>query len=127
MPTSHAYIAGIGVSHAENNASNSFLHDLIISAGTKALLDAGVTYGDVQQSIACYLDQHLRVPKTSFDTYGKTGTPVCEAEAFSGLYTAAQFVKSGHASCVLMIGLDKVWPYRSEVMAQAVCPVSPLS
>ena len=108
MDAPPAYIAGVGVSQAKDATSDNALHDLVISAGTKALLDAGITYGDVNQSIACFLGQILRVPQHSFDTYGKTGTPVLEVECYSGLHTASRFAQSGHANCVLMIGFDKV-------------------
>ena len=103
------YIAGVGQTHIQDPSSSVKIHDALISAGTKAMLDAGVTYGEVNQSVACFLDQDLKVDKTSFDTYGKTGTPVCEVDCYSGLYVGGQFVKSGHSNCVLVVGFDKVY------------------
>ena len=108
MRNSPVYIAGVGISHLQTTRSSAAIDDLIQSAGTKALLDAGVTYGDVKQSVACFLDNDLRVPRTSFDTYGKTGTLVCEINCYSGLFATSQFVQSGHANCAMMIGFDRV-------------------
>lgn len=108
MQNPRAYIAGVGVSHIKATSSNVALDALMVSAGVKALLDAGVTYDDVDQSVACFFDQDLKATKSGFETYGKTGTPVSEVECFSGLYTAIQYVRGGDANCVLMVGVDKV-------------------
>ena len=103
------YVAGVGISPLKEATSNAAVHDLVLSAGTKALLDAGLTYHDVKQTIACFLDEaSLRVRKRTFDTFGRTGTPVCEVDCYSGLYAASQFVRSGHAECTMMVGFDKV-------------------
>ena len=109
MPS--AYVAGVGVTLVDVSSakSNHILSELAISAGTKALLDAGVTYGDVNQSIACFLDQDLKIPKACFATFGKTGSSTCEVDSYSGFNIASQLVKSGYADCVLMTGLDKVF------------------
>ena len=106
-----AYVAGVGITlvDASSARSNHILSELAISAGMKALLDAGVTYGDVNQSVACFLDQDLNIPKACFATFGKTGSSSCEVDSYSGFNIASQSVKSGYASCVLMIGLDKVF------------------
>ena len=104
------YIAGVGISPLSDSSSDAAIHDLVISAGTKALLDAGLTYSDVKQTIACFLGEDpLRVRKNTFDTFGRTGAPICEVDCYSGLYAASQFVRSGHAECTMMVGFDKVF------------------
>lgn len=108
MQDSKVYIAGVGISHSAQSVSKSGLRDLSISAGTKALLDAGVTYGDVNESIACFLGDDLKVDKAAFNSFGKTGAAVCEIDCYSSLFAATQFVKSGHSHCAMMIGLDRV-------------------
>ena len=106
MASPAVYIAGVGAAISDNNSSRD---EPVISAVTKALLDAGVTYGDVDSSVACSLDaDSLKVPKQCLDTFGKTGAPISEVECYSGLHTASQFLKSGHSNCVLMVGFDKV-------------------
>ena len=108
MATPAVYIAGVGAA-VSSDTSTTALDKQIVSAVTKALLDAGVTYGDVDSSIACFLgNERLKVPKSSLDTFGKTGAPVSEVECYAGLHTASQFLKSGHSNCVLMVGFDKV-------------------
>ncbi|KAK3705096.1 hypothetical protein LTR37_013463 [Vermiconidia calcicola] len=105
--SSSVYVAGVGITHLDEASSHSALHDAVISAGTKALLDAGLTYSDVKQNVACFLGPDLRVRRSSFDTFGRTGTPTCEVDCYSGFYVAKQFVRSGHADCTMMVGFDK--------------------
>lgn len=108
MASPAVYIAGTGASITEKPTSG--LNNHVISAVTKALLDAGVTYGDIDSTIACFLrDEDLKVQKSCLDTFGKTGAPVSEVDCYAGLHTASQFLKSGHSNCVLMVGFDKVW------------------
>lgn len=103
--TPAAHIAGIGTSI---ETPVTAVNDLAISAGTKALLDAGVTYSSVDQSVACFLDNQLHIPRSCFNTFGMTGTPVAEIDNVSGLNTAVNFIRSGQCNCVLAIGIDRV-------------------
>ena len=106
MASPAVFIAGVGATISSDGSSTN---DQIISAITKALLDAGVTYSDVDQSIAGFVAEGgLKVPKSTLDTFGKTGAPVSEVECYTALHTASQFLKSGHSNCVLMVGFDKV-------------------
>ena len=102
------YVAGVGISYLNTTTTDAALNELAISAGTKALLDAGITYGDVDLSLACFLDHTLKIPKACFNAFGKTGSPAAEVDCYSGFFGAAQYVGSGHAQCALMIGFDKV-------------------
>lgn len=104
MPASSAHIAGVGVSHGGVSIDES----TAISAAVKALLDAGVTYGEVQHSVACFLDDQLRIPPRCFDTLGMKGAAVSVVDNDSGLFTAVQYIKSGQANCVLVLGIDRV-------------------
>lgn len=108
MAERQVYIAGIGITELESANSNASISDLAISAGTKALLDAGLTYGAVDYSIACFLEDELKVTKSSFGKFGKTGAPVIEVDCYSGLFSAWHGVRSGHANCSMMIGFDRV-------------------
>ena len=109
MVNSPVYIAGVGISHLDKDGSESSIDDLAISAGTKALLDAGITYSDVNYSIACYLQDDLKVTKDSFKKYGQTGAPVIEVDCYSGLFSAWHGIRSDTANCSLMIGFDTVF------------------
>lgn len=104
MRASLAHIAGVGIS----GTADSPLHELALSAGAKALLDAGVTYSDIDQSVACSSDEKLRVPRSVFDTFGLNGAPVCEVDNQSALFTAVQCIRSGQRNCALILGTDRV-------------------
>lgn len=104
MPTS-AHIAGIGSASISRNET---LEDLAIAAGTKALLDAGLTYSSVDNSIACFLHDRDRIRRSSFAAFGKEGAPASEIDNTTGLFTAVQYVRSGQSNCVLVVGLDTV-------------------
>lgn len=105
MPPSPAHIAGVGVTSLSRNET---LEDLAISAGTKALLDAGITYSSVDQSIACFLDERERIPQKCFNVFGMEGAAVCEVDNSAGFFTAVQSVRAGQNNCVLVAGLDRV-------------------
>lgn len=113
MANPPVYIAGVGISHLKGRVSGSNIRELTISAGTKALLDAGITYGEVKHSVACFLGDDLRVSKNVFESFGKTGTPITKVECHSGLFVGSQSIRSGNSDCVLVIGFDQV---RSSLM-----------
>lgn len=115
MANSPLYIAGVGVSRVDAAISNALAHELGVSAAVKALLDAGVTYDDIDHSVVCFLDDHVKIPKSGLESFGKTGSSVSEVDCYSGLFAASQAIKSGYADCVLMIGLDEVIPASSRV------------
>ncbi|EME41479.1 hypothetical protein DOTSEDRAFT_73780 [Dothistroma septosporum NZE10] len=123
MRISGAHIAGVGLS----TGGNACHHDLAVSAGTKALLDAGATYSDVNTSIACFLD-NLRVPRSCFDLFGMNGTAVSEVDNRSGLLAAVQSIRSGQSNCVLAVGFDQAFEEEttSQVVLVAVVIVSDL-
>lgn len=100
-----AHIAGVGIASATRNDT---LEDLAVAAGTKALLDAGVTYSSVDQSIACFLNERDRIRRTCLRVFGMEGAPACEVENSVGLFTATQYIRSGQSDCVLVVGLDNV-------------------
>lgn len=102
------YIAGVGISHLKGRHSASNIEELAISAATKALLDAGVSYSDVKHGIACFLGDDLKVSKRVFQSFGKTGAPITKVEGYSGMFIARQFIKSGTSDCILVVGFDQV-------------------
>ena len=107
MHVSQAHIAGIGISEALDGR----LDEYAVSATTKALLDAGVTYDDVDLSLAGILDDQLRIPRSCFTTFGTGGAPICEMDNHCALSTAVQCIRSRQTNCALVIGLDRVVRY----------------
>jgi len=104
MHLSSVHIAGVGISEGTDASSD----ELAVSAGIKALLDAGITYADVDASVAGFTDKQFRIKTSCFDAFGVQGAPACEVDGFDGLSTATQRIKSRQANCVLIIGNDEV-------------------
>lgn len=68
------------------------------------MLDAGLTYSDVDHGVACFLGEE-RVSRSVFTMFGTEGAPVSEVDNPSGLCKAVQSIRGGQATCVLVIGL----------------------
>jgi 3-oxoacyl-[acyl-carrier-protein] synthase III len=111
MSQSKAHIAGIGFS----SGTRQDISNLAVSAGAKALLDAGITYAKVRLSIACSLEEAgLSVPQACFKAFGRQKAPICAVDSQSALFTAAQCVRSGQIDCVMVVGLDMVSYFASQ-------------
>ncbi|KAK5741375.1 hypothetical protein LTR17_004082 [Elasticomyces elasticus] len=102
MHTSSVHIAGIGISERIDATCD----ELAVSAATKALLDAGVVFSEVDQSIAGFGDRELRVSRECFGVFGEEGAPILEVDNQSALFVAAQCVASEQTDCVLVVGID---------------------
>ena len=114
MASPPVYIAGVGISHLKGRVTSTNTAELAISAGTKALLDAGVNYGEAKNSIACFLGDDLKVSKKVFQSFGQTGAPIAKVECHSGVFVGCQAIRSGNADCVLVIGFDQEEPQRKQ-------------
>lgn len=127
MRISQAHIAGVGLSGSTETTTDVILHKSAVAAGTKALLDAGITYNDVDSSIACFMD-NLRISRTCFDTFGARRAPVFEVSNDTGLFSAVQAIQSRQSNCTLVIGLDKAAQgERKHVQVVAILLVSDLT
>ena len=117
------FVAGVGMtpfnspkksaSLASDPASDYF--DLAVEAAVKALLDAGITYDDVDQGIGCYVFGDSTCAQRVFYGLGMTGIPIFNVNNYcssgsTGLWLANQAIRSGAADCVLVIGFDKMYP-----------------
>ena len=112
MPSRTAYIAGVGLSSSNPSKSASGVSenacDLAISAGTKALLDAGLNYEDVEHSVGSGLAAGSTSMIDVCRRFGRTGRPISEVDESSALYIGASLIKAGRAECIMMIGYEKV-------------------
>ncbi|EME78190.1 uncharacterized protein MYCFIDRAFT_89322 [Pseudocercospora fijiensis CIRAD86] len=122
MRVSKTHIAGVGVSEIIERTTDEAIGKCAISAGTKALLDAGITYSDVDQSIACFLDD-VRIERRTFDTFGLQGAPVFEVANHTGLFSSTQAVASRQSNCTLTIGFDREVAQDSHNQVQVVAIV----
>ena len=113
MSVSQVHIAGIGIA----SSSRQELSNGAAAAGTKALLDAGITYAKVQLSMACSLeDANLRIQQSCFKAFGRQKAAICSADSQSALYMASQCVRSGQVDCAMLVGLDAVSQHPPENM-----------
>ena len=105
MSASQVHIAGVGIAISSRND----LTNGAVEAGTRALLDAGITYAKVQLSVACLLQEiQARIPQECFKAFGRQKAPICSMDSHSALPILAQCVRTGQTDCAILIGLDKV-------------------
>lgn len=105
-PSSPVYIAGVGYSPLPSkNSSTEASIATLISAATKALLDAGVTYDDITHGVVSKSSKH---GTNAFKAFEDDGVVVKQTEQSSELETSFTLVKDGGAKSVLMITEEEV-------------------
>lgn len=106
MPSKpNVFIAGVGFSplpSSDSQARNSAA--VLVSAATKALLDAGVSYDSVSRGVTT-AGSH---GSEAFESFEKGAIDIDEAERGSELSTAFQHVRDGSNRCVLMDAIEEV-------------------
>ena len=105
---SQVYIAGVGVSPWPSGGSSAegVVVVSLVSAATKALLDAGVTYDDVSHGVTSKTFSHA---SNAFKAFDNGGIIVDQVESGSELLdTSFSLVRKRGAQCVLMIAVEKV-------------------
>ena len=90
-------------------------NELGYEAGIKALLDAHITYDDVELGVACYCYGDSTCGQRVFYQFGMTGIPIYNtnnncATASTGLVLARNTIAHGGADCVLVVGFEKMKP-----------------
>lgn len=101
---SNVFIAGVGFSPAPPGCSSA--RDSIaalISAATKALLDAGVTFDDVARGVTSMPGG------TAFKAFDDAGITVEEVESGSEIHASFYLVRDRGARCVLMMAAEEVY------------------
>jgi len=91
--------------------------ELGYEAAVKALLDAHLSYDDVDRAVACYVFGDSTCGQRVLYQLGMTGVPVHNvnnncATGSAGLALARDFVGGGLADCVLVVGFEKMAPGR---------------
>ncbi|MCV7383418.1 lipid-transfer protein [Mycolicibacter longobardus] len=82
-------------------------------SGTKALEDAGIEYGQIQEAAAGYVYGDSTSGERAIYELGMTGIPVVNVNnncstGSSALYLAARAIRGGLADCALAIGFEKM-------------------
>jgi hypothetical protein len=87
--------------------------ELGLEACTKALLDANITYDDINAGVACYCYGDTTSGQRIFYQLGMTGIPIYNtnnacATGSTGLHLARQMVRGGLADAVLVCGFEQM-------------------
>ncbi|PGH21439.1 hypothetical protein AJ80_03230 [Polytolypa hystricis UAMH7299] len=118
-PRSRVYVIGVGMTpFLKPNKARDY-PGLGLEAGTKALLDAGINYDDVEAGYACYAFGDSTSGQRVFYQFGMTGIPIVNvnnacATGSTGLYLARQSLSLGVADVALVIGFEKMQAGRLE-------------
>lgn len=120
---SKTYVVGVGMTPFNSPKKSASLSsdpesdyfDLAVEAGVKALLDAGITYDEVDQGFGCYVFGDSTCGQRVFYSLGMTGIPIVNVNNYcsagsAGLWLANQAIKSGAAGCAMVVGFDKMYP-----------------
>ena len=113
-PARKAYVAGVGMTRFEKPESREWQYwDMVREAGSAALTDAGISYGDVEQVPIGYCFQPSTAGQRAVYELGLTGIPVYNvnnncATGSTALMLARQLVEGGAADCVLAVGFEKM-------------------
>lgn len=108
-----AYVLGVGMTQFIKPRGQRQYPELGFEAGIKAMIDAGITYDDVQAGIACYCNGGSTCGERVFYQFGMTSIPIYNtrnacATGSAGLHMARTLVKSGALDCVLVIGFEQM-------------------
>lgn len=100
-----AYVVGVGMTKFEKPESRDWQYwDMVKEAGTKALGDVGISYGEVQQVSVGYCFQPSTAGQRAAYELGLTGVPIYNvnnncATGSTALMMARQFVEGGMSVC----------------------------
>lgn len=128
----NAYVLGVGLTEFIKPRRLRPYPELGFEAGAKAMLDAHITYDDVQAGVACYCYGDTCCGQRVFYQFGMTGIPIYNttnacATGSTGLQLARTLVRGGTVDVVLVIGfetmmpgsLKSMWPDRPSPMGLA--------
>lgn len=109
------YVLGVGMTKFIKPRGKVDYHELGFEAGVKAMLDAQITYDDVDQGVACYCYGDSTCGQRVFYQFGLTSIPIYNVNnncstGSTGLAMARTMVGHGAADCVLVVGFEKMNP-----------------
>jgi acetyl-CoA acetyltransferase len=108
------FVVGVGMTKFEKPGSREWDYpDMVKEAGGKALADAGIPYGEVQQCAVgfCYGDS--TAGERAVYELGLTGIPIYNVNnncstGSTALFLAKQLVEGGLADCAMAVGFEKM-------------------
>jgi acetyl-CoA acyltransferase len=108
------FVVGVGMTKFEKPGGRDWDYpDMVKEAGGKALADAGVEYGDIQQCVAGYCYGDSTAGERAVYELGLTGIPIYNVNnncstGSTALFLAKQLVEGGLAECTLAVGFEKM-------------------
>jgi acetyl-CoA acyltransferase len=112
--SNRTFVIGVGMTKFDKPGTKEGDYpDWAQEAGSKALEDAGIDYGKVQQAYAGYCYGDSTYGQRALYQLGLTGIPVVNVNnncstGSSALFLARQAVKGGIADCAMAIGFEKM-------------------
>ncbi|KAM6482156.1 thiolase-like protein [Trichoderma sp. SZMC 28011] len=112
---SPVYVLGVGMTKFIKPRGKVDYTELGYEAGIKALLDAHISYDDVDQGIACYCYGDSTCGQRVFYQFGLTKIPVYNVNnncstGSTGLAMGRTLIANGAADCVMVVGFEKMNP-----------------
>ncbi|EGS23451.1 putative sterol carrier protein [Thermochaetoides thermophila DSM 1495] len=110
-----AYVLGVGMTKFIKPRGQVDYTEMGYEAGIKALLDAHITYDEVEQGIACFCYGDSTSGQRVFYQFGMTQIPIYNVNnncstGSTGLFMARNMIASGAADCVMVVGFEKMMP-----------------
>ncbi|KAH6656369.1 thiolase-like protein [Truncatella angustata] len=107
------YVLGVGMTKFIKPRGKVDYTELGFEAGIKAMLDAQITYDDVEQGFACYCYGDSTCGQRVFYQFGMTQIPIVNVNnncstGSTGLALGRNAVAHGGADCVLVVGFEKM-------------------
>ncbi|KAK3344317.1 thiolase-like protein [Lasiosphaeria hispida] len=114
-PRQPCYVLGVGMTKFIKPRGKVDYTELGFEAGVKAMLDAQITYDDVEQGIACYCYGDSTCGQRVFYQFGMTGIPIYNVNnncstGSTGLAMARDLISHGGADCIMVVGFEKMMP-----------------
>ena len=108
------YVLGVGMTKFIKPRGKVDYTELGFEAGVKAMLDAKITYDDVERGVACYCFGDSASGQRVFYQFGMTGIPIVNVNnncstGSTGLALARDTISHGGADCVLVVGFEKMF------------------
>ncbi|WP_370306035.1 lipid-transfer protein [Sinimarinibacterium flocculans] len=108
-------IAGVGMVPFAKPGASAPYYEMGAEAARRALADAGLDYGKVQQAYAGYVYGDSTCGQRALYPVGMTGIPVVNVNnncstGSTALFLARQAVASGAADCVIALGFEQMKP-----------------
>jgi sterol carrier protein 2 len=109
------YIAGVAMTTFVRPSAGAVYLDMGAKAATDALVDAGLSYADVEQCYVGYVYGDSTSGQAALYRTGLTGVPIINVNnncstGSTALFLARQAVASGAADCVLALGFEQMAP-----------------